>query len=66
MSFFNRFKFGDLPQSGTWPWPQKIAQVCPVCNGVGRLIKNPGEWTEFKEPMEKTCHGCDGKGWVKA
>ena len=25
--------------------------LCPVCNGKGKLNK-------------KTCHGCEGKGWV--
>ncbi len=27
------------------------AVLCPVCNGSGKVKK-------------KTCHGCDGKGWV--
>ena len=28
------------------------AVLCPVCNGTGKIKK-------------KTCHGCDGKGWVE-
>ena len=33
------------------------AQICPVCNGDGkvRVIGQRGL---------KTCHGCDGKGWI--
>jgi hypothetical protein len=37
------------------------AVVCPVCNGSGK-------YQTAKEAMEgaegKTCHGCDGKGYV--
>ena len=28
------------------------AQKCPVCDGSGKY-------------KDKTCHGCDGKGWVE-
>lgn len=28
------------------------AVLCPVCNGTGKVKK-------------KTCHGCDGRGWVE-
>lgn len=37
------------------------AQLCPVCEGRGRV--STGELICLTEEM-KTCHGCDGKGWV--
>ena len=30
------------------------AELCPVCRGDG-----------IAECTEKTCHGCNGKGWVE-
>jgi len=27
------------------------AVLCPVCQGTGKYL-------------EKTCHGCNGKGWI--
>ena len=35
------------------------AQICPVCNGSGKIMSEP---TTNKD---KTCHGCDGRGWVE-
>lgn len=35
------------------------AVLCPVCNGGGTI---PTSGTAVAP--EKTCHGCDGKGWV--
>lgn len=32
------------------------AQLCPVCDGVGH-------WPP-RQDLQRTCHGCDGKGWV--
>jgi len=38
------------------------AVLCPVCSGVGKLPDGyPGNSTA---PIEKTCHGCGGLGWV--
>jgi len=39
------------------------AVICPVCHGKGRLIDPASEWST--EVIYKTCHGCDGKGWVE-
>lgn len=38
-------------------------QICPVCNGSG---KYKGNWDPNVTalPMETTCHGCGGLGWV--
>jgi len=36
------------------------AEVCPICHGKGK-IPNPENVTA---PVEITCHGCGGKGWV--
>lgn len=30
----------------------KRPELCPVCKGEGKY-------------KEKTCHGCDGKGWIE-
>lgn len=38
------------------------AQVCPVCNGRGKIGNNGFSATVVDE---KTCHGCNGKGWVE-
>ncbi len=35
------------------------AETCPLCNGSGKL-QEPGSTAV----MNKTCHGCGGKGWV--
>lgn len=41
---------------------------CPVCDGKG-CIRKEGNWAYRGYNGEKspqvTCHGCDGKGWVK-
>lgn len=42
------------------------AEICPVCNGAGKYK----EYTFFRDRtttqtyIEKTCHGCEGLGWV--
>lgn len=37
------------------------AVLCPVCNGTGKL-----QPTGDQSGCElKTCHGCNGKGWVE-
>lgn len=34
------------------------AEICPVCYGSGKI--------GAEGPVErKTCHGCNGKGWVE-
>ncbi len=35
------------------------AVVCPICHGTGK-VENIGNTV-----AEKTCHGCNGKGWVE-
>ena len=37
------------------------AEICPICHGRGK-IKNPASVTA---PVEVTCHGCGGRGWVE-
>jgi hypothetical protein len=39
-----------------------MIELCPVCKGSGK-------YPDYHEgstagPIERTCHGCDGKGWV--
>ena len=36
-----------------------LAVVCPVCSGEGQYIPPPGEGPK------RSCHGCEGKGWVQ-
>lgn len=36
------------------------SEKCPVCSGEGIVKKD----TEFSGPENKTCHGCNGKGWI--
>jgi len=36
------------------------AEKCPVCNGTGR-IENTGSTAV----NEKSCHGCNGRGWIE-
>ena len=40
------------------------AQMCPVCKGRGKI---PGHKDMGSTVIEngKTCHGCDGRGWVE-
>ena len=43
------------------------AELCPVCNGSG-VVPDPAyghQTTTSALPITKTCHGCDGKGWVE-
>jgi DnaJ-class molecular chaperone len=35
------------------------AEICPVCNGSGYTA------TLTAVPPPKSCHGCNGKGWVE-
>ena len=41
-------------------------EICPVCQGTGRYK----EYTSFRDKttiqtyIERTCHGCNGKGWI--
>lgn len=36
------------------------AELCPVCNGEGKI---ESEYKPLVEPKE--CHGCKGKGWIE-
>lgn len=41
------------------------AELCPVCHGTGRYQQSfDTNLTGVKSYYEKTCHGCDGRGWV--
>ena len=40
------------------------AQLCPVCMGVGKILKNLKVGVITMEKEEETCHGCGGTGWV--
>ena len=41
------------------------AVLCPVCKGSGKYWEQPLTQTT-SVPFPRTCHGCDGKGWVLA
>lgn len=36
------------------------AVECPVCKGKGKMMDS-----DFYKTEERTCHGCNGKGWVE-
>ena len=49
------------------------AQICPVCNGTGKYVivkyRRPYDLYPFTTSTiefysERTCHGCNGKGWI--
>mgnify|MGYP005766071789 CR=1 FL=1 len=49
------------------------AQICPVCKGTGKYTVVKYRETNYLYPFntspiefysERTCHGCNGKGWV--
>jgi DnaJ-class molecular chaperone len=44
-------------------------EICPVCKGSGKVRMFDGylvaeDAAHVKGEEEKTCHGCNGKGWV--
>lgn len=39
------------------------AVKCPVCNGHGK-VKEVSRDSTTSTNDEKTCHGCNGAGWV--
>lgn len=39
------------------------AEKCPICNGVGEIEDTTYGNATVK--INKTCHGCGGKGWVE-
>ena len=40
------------------------AEVCPVCKGTGKYKDYTNCNYSATIYVEKTCHGCAGKGWV--
>jgi len=40
------------------------AVKCPVCGGTGKYTP-PNDFKTTDVPQERTCHGCNGKGWVE-
>ena len=38
------------------------AELCPVCNGSGKVIASQSTDVTVRT---KKCHGCNGKGWVE-
>lgn len=38
------------------------AEICPVCGGRGTTADSQAPTTAGV--LEKTCHGCNGSGWV--
>lgn len=42
------------------------AEICPVCNGAGKYKEYIffRDRTTIQTYIEKTCHGCEGLGWV--
>ena len=39
------------------------AEVCPICHGTGK-VEDYEDFLDTTAPLERTCHGCGGKGWV--
>ncbi len=39
------------------------AEMCPVCQDTGKY-KEYSNYTNCIY-IEKTCHGCNGKGWIE-
>lgn len=40
------------------------AEICPVCGGSGKYKETYNMNYTNATYIEKTCHGCEGKGWV--
>ena len=38
------------------------AEICPVCRGTGNVTPTESDTTAVPQP--RTCHGCNGAGWV--
>jgi hypothetical protein len=44
------------------------AEICPVCGGTGKVrkkIEQAGPATTTDAPLEVTCNGCHGRGWIE-
>ena len=41
------------------------AELCPVCGGTGKYREKPNGYSTSATSIERTCHGCGGKGWVE-
>ena len=37
------------------------AEICPICNGRGKVTE---DFDTSGELDKRTCHGCGGKGWI--
>ena len=55
-------KYDDTQTSGR-RLKMAHAELCPVCNGKGR-IRTGNAWTATGEGQWKSCHGCGGTGWI--
>lgn len=40
------------------------AEICPVCKGIGKYVEYLNYYINTAPYTEKTCHGCNGRGWV--
>lgn len=40
------------------------SEICPVCNGAGKIRQYLDYVCTTNCYSETTCHGCLGKGWV--
>ncbi len=38
------------------------SEICPICNGSGQY-KEYSNYTSYTY-IQRTCHGCNGKGWI--
>lgn len=41
----------------------KHVELCPICHGKGTIVDPYTKGATVN--AEKTCHGCNGKGWVE-
>ena len=40
------------------------AETCPICGGTGKFRYPLLDGSSSATPLESTCHGCGGLGWV--
>lgn len=66
MISFNQAENPDrIKEDYGWPWysPPGHAQLCPVCNGDGKVMPKDDCYSTAA-PQPVACHGCGGLGWV--